>query len=299
AERNIRNKFTRIEYETDLIEEEKKVLEKQNKWILIISIILFAFGILFYVIYRQKAKQKELVLIQKQQEANQEVINLMMDQQNKIEEGRTLEKGRISRELHDGVLSELNGIRLNLNVLYFKKDEEAINHCLGQIEHLKNLEKNIRVISHDLNQDIFFHHETFTVLLQNLAKDMQKTHNLAIEIFNESKVRWELYSNEYKINVYRTIQEAIHNCVKYAEASLVTLNFEDNGNNLTWSITDDGKGFDVQKKKKGIGLKNMQSRVELMKGSLAITSNKNEGTQISFSIPSNLKNNERSTYFNG
>uniref|UniRef100_UPI0040498BE6 tetratricopeptide repeat protein n=1 Tax=Flavobacterium sp. TaxID=239 RepID=UPI0040498BE6 len=46
AERNIRNKFTRIEYETDLIEEEKKVLEKQNKWILIISIILFAFGIL-------------------------------------------------------------------------------------------------------------------------------------------------------------------------------------------------------------------------------------------------------------
>lgn len=299
AERNIRNKFTRIEYETALVEEEKKVLQKQNTWILGISTVGFLFAVLFYVIFRQRVKEKELLLIQDQQKANQEVINLMIDQQKKVEEGRSMEKGRISRELHDGVLSELNGIRLQMNVLYYKKDAEAIEHCIKQIENLKELEKNIRNVSHDLNQEVFFQDETFNVLLQNLAQETAALHQLPIHLQNETLVRWDFYNNEYKINVFRTIQEALHNCVKYANANSVEISFEEDYNFLTWQIKDDGFGFDANKKKKGIGLKNMLSRVEFMKGTMEIISEKSKGTTIIFKIPSQLKENERSTYFNG
>jgi signal transduction histidine kinase len=289
AERNIRNKFTRIAYETELVEAQKKVLQKQNKWIVIIALLMFLLGTMFYIVFRQKAKQKELILMQKQQKSNQEVINLMIDQQHKLEEGRSLEKNRISRELHDGVLSELGGIRLNMNVLYQRNDAEAIEICIKEIQHLQALESTIRIISHDLNQEVFFQNETFLVILQNLAKDMQKTHNLAIDMIDAQEIRWDLYNNEYKINVYRTIQEAIQNCVKHAEATLVEIMFEEDENHLVWTISDNGVGFDTQKKKKGIGLKNMQSRVALMNGHLIIDSSMEKGTKLSFTIPSNLK----------
>lgn len=289
AERNIRNKFTRIEYETALVEEEKKVLQKQNSWILGVSIVVFLFLILFYIIFRQKVKEKELLLVQDQQEANQKVINLMIDQQNKVEEGRMMEKGRISRELHDGVLSELTGIRLKLNVLYFKADLDAIALCIRQIENLKELETNIRNISHDLNQEVFFQNETFIVLIQNLVSEMEHLYQLPICLNNETEVHWELYNNEFKINVFRTIQEALQNCVKYANANSVEISFEEDFDFLIWQIKDDGVGFDTQRKKRGIGLKNMLSRVELMKGNMEVKSEKNKGTTIIFKIPSELK----------
>jgi len=289
AERNIRNKFTRIEYETALVEEEKKVLQKQNTWILGISIVGFLFAALFYVIFRQRVKEKELLLIQDQQKANQEVINLMIDQQKKVEEGRSMEKGRISRELHDRVLSELNGIRLQMNVLYYKKDAEAIEHCIKQIENLKELEKNIRNVSHDLNQEVFFQDETFNVLLQNLAQETAALHQLPIHLQNETLVRWDFYNNEYKINIFRTIQEALHNCVKYASANSIEISFEEDFDFLIWQIKDDGVGFDTLRKKRGVGLKNMLSRVELMKGNMEVKSEKNKGTTIIFKIPSELK----------
>jgi signal transduction histidine kinase len=289
AERNIRNKFTRIEYETALVEEEKKVLQKQNSWILGVSIVVFLFLILFYIIFRQKVKEKELLLVQDQQEANQKVINLMIDQQNKVEEGRMMEKGRISRELHDGVLSELTGIRLKLNVLYFKADLDAIALCIRQIENLKELETNIRNISHDLNQEVFFQNETFIVLIQNLVSEMEHLYQLPICLNNETEVHWELYNNEFKINVFRTIQEALQNCVKYANANSVEISFEEDFDFLIWQIKDDGVGFDTLRKKRGIGLKNMLSRVELMKGNMEVKSEKNKGTTIIFKIPSELK----------
>jgi signal transduction histidine kinase len=234
-------------------------------------------------------KEKELLLIQDQQKANQEVINLMIDQQKKVEEGRSMEKGRISRELHDRVLSELNGIRLQMNVLYYKKDAEAIEHCIKQIENLKELEKNIRNVSHDLNQEVFFQDETFNVLLQNLAQETAALHQLPIHLQNETLVRWDFYNNEYKINIFRTIQEALHNCVKYASANSIEISFEDGLDFLIWQIKDDGVGFDTLRKKRGIGLKNMLSRVELMKGNMEVKSEKNKGTTIIFKIPSELK----------
>jgi len=293
AERNIQNKFTRIEYETAQVEEEKKILQKQNNIILGIGITIVLFFILFYIIYRQKVKQKELILIQEQQKANQEVINLMLDQQKKVEEGRSIEKDRISKELHDGVLSDLMGIRLHLNILHHKVDQGQMDYYLKQMDELKNLEVNIRNISHDLNQEVFFQNEAFTVLIQNLVSDLEAIHSFSIELNNETRIRWDLYPNEFKINIYRIIQEALHNCVKYANAKIIKIIFEDEDGFLLLKIVDDGEGFDVKRKKKGIGLKNMQSRVALMNGTMEVLSKINEGTTLVFKIPSKNITNER------
>ncbi|RZV56260.1 MAG: two-component sensor histidine kinase, partial [Flavobacteriaceae bacterium] len=96
---------------------------------------------------------------------------------------------------------------------------------------------------------------------------------------------WEGVSNKTKIHFYRMIQESLQNIYKHANAKHVDVSFELKGNQIFLSIADDGEGFVVNKAKKGIGLKNIKSRVEELKGELFINSQKDAGTSISISVP--------------
>jgi signal transduction histidine kinase len=177
-------------------------------------------------------------------------------------------------------------IRLHFSILSHKIDQSAKDYFSQQMEVLQALEVKIRDISHNLNRDAFLQNQTFGVLIQNLATDLETIHHLSINLSNETKIRWDLYPNDYKINIFRTIQESLQNCVKYAKAKEIKISFLDENGTLTWQISDDGVGFDVRKKKKGIGLKNMMSRMTLMNGTMEILSEKNRGTTMIFEIPS-------------
>lgn len=87
-----------------------------------------------------------------------------------------------------------------------------------------------------------------------------------------------------RIDIYRIIQESIQNIIKHAQANHVTMLFSLKKNVLEINITDDGIGFDANKSYKGIGLKNIVSRVSKLRGSYQITSNPNKGTELNLSI---------------
>jgi signal transduction histidine kinase len=112
-ERLVRNKIARIKFDTDQLQARNEQISRENFYLLLVSIVLLLSGILIYVIFTQRARNKELRLKQVQQEANEEIYNLMLKQQDKIEEARALEKTRVSKELHDGVLGRLFGVRLS------------------------------------------------------------------------------------------------------------------------------------------------------------------------------------------
>ena len=149
-ERKARDKFTRIEFETDQIIAEKEQISKERLIFLLSSIGLFVAVLLIIIIINQRSKNKQLRFNQIQQEANENIYNLMIDQQNKLEEGRTQEKKRISKELHDGVLGKLFGTRLNLDSLNTKTTTEAMETRDKYLKGLKDVEEEIRKISHDL-----------------------------------------------------------------------------------------------------------------------------------------------------
>jgi len=92
-------------------------------------------------------------------------------------------------------------------------------------------------------------------------------------------------SNKTKIHFYRMIQESMQNIYKHANAEHVDISFETRKKQIFLNIVDDGEGFVVNKAKKGIGLKNIRSRVEELKGELFINSQKDAGTSISISVP--------------
>ncbi|MEM6864768.1 MAG: ATP-binding protein, partial [Bacteroidota bacterium] len=83
------------------------------------------------------------------------------------------------------------------------------------------------------------------------------------------------------------VQEALQNCVKHAQCQKAEVSFKYEKKALRLEITDDGVGFDMGKGKKGIGLRNIISRVKKVKGHLDIDSKKGEGTTIRISIPLN------------
>jgi signal transduction histidine kinase len=285
AERNMGNKFTRIEYETDEIKGENTNLETKNRNLLFGFSAFTILGLFLYVIKSQKAKNRELLFKQEQQKVNEEIYNLMISQQSTIETNRVVEKKRVAQELHDGVLGRMFGVRMNLDGLNKFNDEPAIKQRIGYLSELKNIEQDIREISHDLNREKSELINNFVAIVNNLFEDQKKTFKPKLVTVIDPAIKWGLLSNAVKINLYRIIQESLQNINKYANANAIKVELKKKEDDLVLVISDDGVGFNVNKTKKGIGLQNIHSRTNECDGTVDIKSRKGEGTIITITVP--------------
>jgi signal transduction histidine kinase len=285
AERKMGDKFTRIEYETDEIKQENTDLTTQNRNLVYIFGSILILGMFLYIIKAQKAKNRELLFKQEQQKANEEIYNLMISQQSNVETIRIKEKKRVAQELHDGVLGRMFGVRMNLDSLNKINDELAAQQRKGYLSELKNIEQDIREISHDLNREKSELINNFVAIVDNLFEDQKKTFKSKFVSSIDSNIKWESMSNAIKINLYRIIQESLQNINKYANADTIKIEFKREIDNLFLQISDDGIGFNVNKAKKGIGLQNMLSRINECNGTFEIKSKKGEGTIIIVTVP--------------
>ena len=231
-------------------------------------------------------RNNQLKFKQRQQESNQEIYNLMLSQQGKFEEGKQLEQKRISEELHDGILGEMLGIRLILSGLNEREDPASVEQRAALIEKLRELEEEIRTISHELNHASYEKFHNFIVSLEDMIDGIEKSSGITCSFNYDKKVPWDNLLGDIKINAYRIIQESLKNCVKHAKSKHVSISFQSmEDNKLKLTITDDGVGFDINKKRKGIGLKNIISRCKKIKGTLDIDSKPGKGTTIKITMP--------------
>ena len=286
-ERQTRDKFARIDYKTNEIISEKDSIQKEKESILqqlwsisTIAIFIILMILLFYFIKSRNIKNKELKFIQEQQNSKEEIYDLMLSQQHHIEEGKYIEKNRISQELHDGIMGKLTAIRLNLFILKKRKDPETIEKCLPYIDDIQNIEKEIRQISHDLNQNVFDDNVTFISIVENLFTMIKGHSDIKFKLNVDERIDWEIININIKINIYRIIQEALQNIDKYSQATKVNLNMNKRENEIHIKISDNGIGFKVDTNKKGIGIENMKKRMIEINGKFILESKINKGTTI-------------------
>lgn len=285
VERNSQEKFARLQLETDEIIEQKDILEEKNRTLLyffVVSSILIGF---LFIIRAQRSKTRELVMKQAQQKANEDIYMMMISQQTLIEESRTVEKKRIARELHDGVLGRMFGARLNLDSLNSNTDERSIKKRLEYLFELKNIEQDIREISHDLSREKSVLINNFVSIVNNLLEEQSASFDAKVKATIDSEIKWDKINNTAKINLYRILQEGLQNINKYAKAKNIEVAFKTNQTNVYLILIDDGIGFEVNRKSKGIGLQNMISRTQECQGIFEIKSSKGKGTNITVSIP--------------
>ncbi|MBC8769491.1 sensor histidine kinase [Arenibacter sp. BSSL-BM3] len=284
-ERATRNKFTRIRFETDEFIEQNELLTRQRQLWIGIAVAVLILAVFILITLDQRRKNQKLRFEKAQQEANQEIFNLLLAQNKKVEEGKQLEKRRISEELHDGILGQMLGIRLILTGLNNKTDSDSVLKRSDLLKKLQQLEEEIRTISHELSRASEEKIHNFIVSIEELVKTIQDSSKIKCHFEYDDKIDWDELKGDIKINIYRIVQESLQNCIKHAKASKVDLLFESDENNVRIVVLDNGVGFDQKKGKRGIGLKNINSRLEKLNGTYDIQSSIGKGTKVIVTIP--------------
>ncbi|RYF86354.1 MAG: sensor histidine kinase, partial [Chitinophagaceae bacterium] len=202
---------------------------------------------------------------------------------------------RIAQELHDGILSRLFGARLNLDSLNRATNVDAREKSVNYLNELKNIEQDIREISHDLNREKIVLINNFLAILTNLFEEQSANFDADIEMEFDDSIKWDEVSNTLKINIYRIFQEALQNINKYAKAKHIKVALTREDSNIILDVVDDGVGFDVDRKSKGIGVQNMVSRANECNGTIEIKSKKGNGTAISIIFPTFQESSKEDT----
>jgi signal transduction histidine kinase len=288
-ERKSKDRFARMQLETEEIIQENAGLEERNRTLLYVFVVSFVVVVLLFVVRAQRARTRELLYKQAQQKANEDIYNLMMSQQAIIDESRSKEKKRLAQDLHDGVLGRMFGLRLNLDSLNSSNDDETIQKRFELLNELKTIEQDIREISHDLNREKQVLINNFVSIVHNLLEEQKTSFEANVTYSIDETVVWDKIGNAIKINLYRILQEGLQNINKYAKASNIFVEIKGDKENVYLKIKDDGIGFDVNKKSKGIGMQNMISRTHDCKGIIDINSKKDQGTKIVITIPIETK----------
>ncbi len=289
ADRAIRNKFTRIEYETDTYIEKTQKLTTTNIYLTFLSGLFLIISVLIYYIVRQRSKNKQFQLQNELDQDKIEMYMLSVKSQEKFEEGKYEERKRISMDLHDGVLSALTSIRLSLNVLYKKLSKHQVRDSLtyDYINEISKVEKEIRQISHNLHNQNMYSYNFTEILRDNIAS----VGTLKVHILQIDEIQWNLFDDKLKSNLLRIIKEAYKNTLVHAKATRFKVFIKHQDNTISIDIEDNGIGYNTKKHAKGIGVLNIKKRVkDILKGQLKIISN-SKGTKIHISIPHIHENN--------
>lgn len=284
-QRASRDKFARIEFETSQVEDENKILSYRNVALFLGIIISIIISLLIIYIRNKIFLKKELLLLAQKNIADQELFKLTNEFQIELVNAKQNEQNRISKELHDGIMNQIYGVRLNLGFLNAFDDKDSKDKRLIYIKELQKIEAEIRSLSHDLSSENNYNNSDFTFLLHNLINSNNSISDTEFKIDIEESIDWSTYSSLIKINVYRILQELFLNVNKYSRAKKCVLKMKTNDSILEVSVTDDGVGFTVSKIADGIGLKNIKERLEILNGSLTVLSDLNQGAQFTISIP--------------
>ncbi len=195
------------------------------------------------------------------------------------------ERNRIAQDLHDGIGSSIVSIRLMLQNDFAKNEslnENEKSYRKKLLDNLKTISGELRSISHNLMpKDIEI--SGFVSTVSNLFYFLNENNKDIIFSFIYEGEITKLNKN-IQIQVYRIVNELTQNIINHSKATQATLQCLLYNNVLQVMMEDNGKGFDLQVKKEGIGLTNIKSRIKYIKGTLHIDSSI-KGTTFLIEIP--------------
>jgi two-component system, NarL family, sensor kinase len=180
----------------------------------------------------------------------------------------------------------LSGIKLNLssmkgNMIIQERDAQLFNKSIFQID---NAIAEMRRVAHNMMPEALLKFG-LSEALQDFCDGINESCELKMKYMQLGPD--EPLEKSTEVILYRIVQELTNNAIKHAAAQhiLIQLNKHDHG--LTLTVEDDGRGFDTKQTRdgKGDGLKNVQSRVDYLKGSLSIESETGKGTSCTVEIP--------------
>lgn len=207
------------------------------------------------------------------------------------------ERQRIAKDLHDEIGSQLNIIKLNLHRLERKKDDAIIvRKTLKEIQELLgNTIQTTRQISHDLLPSVLDKFGLIAAINELSDHYQETTVELSFVVVENTSI---IDDKSIELNIFRVLQEFISNAIRHGEATSITIQLWLNAQQLRLILMDNGKGFDSNNKefKAGLGISNMNSRMDMIGGRIKIKSTINEGTTANLLV--NLNKNDTNKDWN-
>lgn len=260
------------------IREREIEIKNKNMQFLILGLISFALLCIIYLVYRQQ----KLKIKQQEQEFELKSAIAKIETQNKLQEQRLA----ISRDLHDNIGSQLTFIISSVdNIKYaFDIQNDKLDAKLGNISSFaKDTIVELRDTIWAMNKSQISLEDLQTRIHNFVDKAKEVKNEIQFNFFVDSDLKDRKFSSIEGMNIYRTIQEAIHNSIKYAEAKNIDIKVKKIGDKIAIEISDNGKGFDITKIEHGNGLLNMQKRIAEIHGEIHIQST-SSGTQINITL---------------
>ncbi len=255
------------------IEKQNLKLEKQQaqtKLMTGLTVFLLLASLLTWFLYQQRQKRKDQEIVSLKREQQVKTLELLM-------EGEEKERLRIAKELHDGVNVDLSSIKYKLTSL-LEKNNEVINEAVAMID--RSCEQ-VRAISHDLVPPSL---KDFSLI--DAVQDFCSTKNN----LHEPEITFNYIGNtiaaskKTEINLFRIVQELVNNSIKHANATEIDVQLSYQENHMQLTVEDNGKGFNKdQVTRSGIGLQNINSRIEYLNAKLDFTSD-SKGTSYVIDI---------------
>ncbi|MEO8934908.1 MAG: sensor histidine kinase, partial [Xanthomarina sp.] len=197
------------------------------------------------------------------------------------QEGQDEERKRLSRDIHDGIGSDLAGIKIAFEHYAEKHQNNSQSQRIAAA--IANACSDVRNLSHQLHP-LSFSKMGFTGFLNEFTSHISKKSNIEIDTFFFPEKEINQLPDALLADAYRIIQELITNILKHAQASHADVQLTKHADHLNIVIHDNGKGFQ-KNKKQGIGLRNIKERLQIMQGTLDIDSGSGNGSSITIDIP--------------
>ncbi|MED4129023.1 MULTISPECIES: sensor histidine kinase [Shouchella] len=205
----------------------------------------------------------------------------------KIIEAQEEERGRLSREIHDGPAQMMANVMLHSELIERIYHEKGIQEALKEIRGLRIMVRSslaeVRRIIYDL-RPMALEDLGLVPTLRKYLENSEERHDLTIH-FKHFGIDNRL-EQHFEIALFRLVQEAVQNALKHAKPSEILVKIEMNRNQVMVVVKDDGIGFNPsQKKEASFGIIGMKERVNMLNGSIKIQSEIEQGTSIFIQLP--------------
>lgn len=251
-------------------------------WMLMAVVFLVAFIALAFIFFLNYSQKK---IVSGQLELKNLEIEHQKNMLQKIVQVQEDERTRIARNLHDAVSAKINLAALHLRQMVYAGGET--DSPIGEsIDLLADASETARTISHELVPPMI-DKLGWTYALEEMVQKVDRTSG--IKCFFSNQLKEESEKGENAVHIFRIFQELVNNTIKHAHATNISITLEESANGLELSYADNGNGTDIRAFSKGLGMSNIQSRLDILEGTVEFASKPGQGFQATINIPKKLK----------
>ncbi len=280
AVKKVETRYQIEKIEDEYAEKSKKLEDEQllNRKIIIFFASLFGLSCILFYFFYQNLQLKQRNKIKEIDSAIQEnIISASMD-------GQELERKKLAETLHDNISALLSSAGLHLSAFMANSGEQSTTEISKVRALLKEAHDRVRDLSHELVPPLL----AKLGLVYALEDLCEKNSNSVMQFQLVSPLSSEKkFPDDFELRLYFIITELFNNIIKHSKASEAWLYMEETNNQLHIKVSDNGVGMDLNtlSSTDGFGLTQLKARIKALNGTIQITSNKQQGTEVTLQVP--------------